>query len=95
MGRKVKKKLEQREKSGEKPRPHPSMRRRRRKWIVGTLLALFIFGGSVGVGLWYGAKTTFEIAPRFALLASIGKTIALEDYLGKQEVILLFYMGAG
>lgn len=94
MGRKARNKREQREKGG--PEPRPSVRRGRRKWIVGTVLALLVAGGGVGAWLWNGARATpLEPAPRFNLLASTGKVITLEDYLGKQEVVLFFYMAAG
>lgn len=33
-------------------------------------------------------------APPFALPSSTGQTLALEDFLGKQDVVLLFYMVA-
>ena len=94
MGRKVRKKLEQREKAGPEPPPRASMRRRR-KWIVGIPLALLIVGGGVGAWLWNGAQATPEPAPRFNLLASNGRTITLDEFLGKQEVVLIFYMSAG
>ena len=91
MGRKARNKREQREKGA--PEPRPSMRRGRRKWVVGTLLALLVVGGGVGAWLWNGARATPpEPAPRFNLLASTGKVITLDDYLGKQEVVLIFYM---
>jgi peroxiredoxin len=54
-----------------------------------------IVGGSVGAWQWYQAWVTPEPAPHFNLPASTGKRIALTDYVGKQEVVLLFYMGAG
>lgn len=93
MGRKARKKREQQEKGGLEPRP--AIRRRRRRWIIGTLLAVLI-GGGVGAWLWNGARATpLELAPRFNLLASTGKVITLDEYLGKQEVVLIFYMAAG
>ena len=95
MGRKAREKLERRTRGGPEP-PAPMRRRRRRKWIVGTLLALLIVGGGVGVWQWSGARTAPpEPAPRFHLLASTGRVITLDDFLGKQEVALIFYMGAG
>lgn len=93
MGQKAGKKLEQHDKGRLAPRPS---RRRRRKWIVGSLLALVLVGGGVGAWLWNGARATpAEPAPRFNLLASTGRVIALDEFLDKQEVVLLFYMGAG
>ena len=92
MGRKVREKLTQREKGW------PELRRPMRgraKWIVGVLLTLLVVGGGVGVWQWNGARATPEAAPRFNLLASTGRVITLDDFLGKQELVLLFYMGAG
>ncbi len=57
------------------------------------MLALLLVAG-VGALLWNGARGTAEAAPRFALPASTGRMIALEEYLGKQEVVLLFDMAA-
>lgn len=92
MGQKARQKIEQRDKG----RPRFWTRRRRRKWIVGSLLALLIIGGGVGAWIWNGARATpAEPAPRFNLLASTGRVIALDEFLDKQEVVLIFYMGAG
>ena len=94
MGRKGKKKREQREKGA--PEPRSSTRRGRRKWIVGLLLALLVVGGGVAAWLWNGARAIpQEPAPRFSLLASTGRVITLDEFLGKQEVVLIFYMAAG
>jgi hypothetical protein len=90
MGRQARKKLERRGKG--RPVPQLVMRRRQRKWIVG-FLTLLIVGGAVAVWQWNGAVP--EPAPRFNLLASTGRVITLDDYLGKQEVVLFFYMAAG
>jgi len=90
MGRNAGKKHELRK---GKPGPRPS--RRRRKWIVGTLVALLLAGGGIGAWLWNGARAALENAPRFNLLASTGRVISLDDYVGKQEVVLFFYMAAG
>lgn len=90
MGRNAGKKHEQREKG--KPGPRPT---RRRKWIVGTLVVLLLAGVGIGAWLWNGARAAPEPAPRFNLLASTGRVISLDDYVGKQEVVLFFYMAAG
>ena len=92
MGRKAREKLAQREKG--RPELRRSMRGRA-KWIVGALLALLVLGSGVAVWQWNGARAALESAPRFNLLASTGRVITLDDFLGKQEVVLLFYMGAG
>ena len=92
MGRKARRKIERRENGGLTSRPSI---RWRRKWIVGVPLVLLLVGGGFGAWLWNGARATPEAAPRFNLLASTGRVITLDDFLGKQEVVLLFYMGAG
>jgi hypothetical protein len=79
----------------EKGKPGPRLTRRRRKWIVGTLVVLLLAGVGIGAWLWNGARAAPEHAPRFNLLASTGRVISLDDYVGKQEVVLLFYMAAG
>ncbi len=76
-----------------RPEPRPWSRRHRRRWIVGSLVALLLIGGGVGAWLWNGARATPpEQAPRFNLLASTGKVITLDEFVGKQEVVLIFYM---
>jgi low temperature requirement protein LtrA len=45
------------------------------------------------VGIWavyFHAWSPTADAPRFALPSSTGRTVALEDFLGKQEVVLIF-----
>lgn len=69
--------------------------RRQRKWIVAVILALLVIVGGAGAWLWNGARATSEPAPRFNLPASTGRVITLDEFLGKQEVVLLFYMSAG
>ena len=93
MGRNVGNKQEQRVRG--RPELRPSMRRRRRKWAVATLVAVLIAAGGVGAWLWSGPRATPESAPRFNLLASTGRVISLDEFLGKHEVVLLFYMAAG
>lgn len=68
---------------------------RRRTWLVGLLVVLLVIGG-VGAWQWNSARTaTLEPAPRFNLMASNGKVLTLDDFVGRQEVVLIFYMGAG
>lgn len=91
MGRKAREKLQRRMRGA--PEPRPAMRWR--KWIVGALMALLVVGGGIGAWQWNGARTTPpEPAPRFNLLSSTGRVISLDEFLGKQQVLLLFYMGA-
>lgn len=92
MGRKARRKLDPREPGGSPARP--SGRGRRRIWIVGTLLALVAIVAGVGTWVLDGARATAEPAPKFSLLASTGQVTTLDDFLGKQQVVLLFYMVA-
>lgn len=72
----------------------PSRRRQRRRLLVGVALAVLVVGGGVATWLWNGARAAPEPAPRFNLPASTGRVIALDEFLGKQEVVLIFYMVA-
>ena len=91
MGRKARMKLERRDRGDSAGRP----KRRRRRWTVGIVLALLLVGGGIGTWLWNGARAAPEPAPKFNLLASTGRVITIEDFLGKQDLVLIFYMGAG
>jgi AhpC/TSA family len=55
--------------------------------IVGSVIG---FGG-IGQGF---ALQVGEKAPLFELPSTTGKTVKLADYLGKQPVVLFFYIGA-
>ncbi|MGH8068241.1 MAG: hypothetical protein ACRERE_24015 [Candidatus Entotheonellia bacterium] len=94
MGRKARAKRAPRDKGGLQSPPRHAMRRRTKR-LAGVVLALLVVAGGVGGWLWYGARATPEAAPHFNLLASTGQRIALTDYMGQQEVVLLFYMGTG
>ncbi|MGH7318329.1 MAG: hypothetical protein ACRELA_01670 [Candidatus Rokuibacteriota bacterium] len=65
--------------------------RRTRKRLTGTLI-LVLLAGATGAGLWWWTSRPGETAPVFALPASTGEIVRLEDYLGKQPVVLIFYM---
>ena len=71
-----------------------SVGRRRRKWIVAAFLSLALIG-IVAAWKWNGTLWAYKQAPSFTLQASNGQLISLRDYLGKQEVVIIFYMGAG
>ena len=62
------------------------------RWI--HLLAGIMLGGAV---LFSGAAYALEVgdkAPNFALPSSTGKEIKLADFVGKQPIVLFFYIGA-
>jgi hypothetical protein len=58
------------------------------------VLALLVVGGGIGGWLWNRASAALEPAPKFNLFASTGRVITSEDFLGKQDLVLIFYMGA-
>lgn len=68
--------------------------RRRRRWIAAGIGLLLLVAG-VGAWQWNAARAAFDPAPRFNLMGSTGKVYTLDDFVGKQEVVLIFYMGAG
>ncbi len=55
--------------------------------LVGGML--IAFGASQGLALQVGDK-----APAFDLPSTTGEKVNLGDYLGKQSVVLFFYIGA-
>jgi hypothetical protein len=65
-----------------------------RKWITGVILAVGIAAGVVA-WQWPGMLWGYKKAPSFTLQSSTGRVVSLEDFRGKKEVVLIFYMGAG
>ncbi|MGH7825835.1 MAG: peroxiredoxin family protein [Candidatus Binatia bacterium] len=65
-----------------------------RKWAFGAMLAVVIAAG-IAAWQWPGTLWEYKKAPSFTLQASTGRAVSLEDYRGKKEVVLIFYMGAG
>jgi hypothetical protein len=65
-------------------------RRTRRRLRAGLILLLLTAGGVAGS--WWWTSRPGATAPPFALPASTGETVRLEDYRGKQPVVLVFYM---
>jgi len=60
----------------------------------GRLLAGMLWSA---IALFSGAACALEVgdkAPAFALPSSTGKEIKLADFLGKQPIVLFFYIGA-
>lgn len=102
MGRKSRAKLERRGQGAPQPDRPRSGRRRWWRWTAGGGALLLIAGGFGAWQQWNGgrlasplAATTPQPAPRFNLMSADGSVIRLDDYVGKQEVVLIFYMGAG
>ncbi len=61
--------------------------RRSRRWAA---LGFALVVAAVGTGFWWWTSRPGETAPAFALPASTGETVRLEDYRGKQPVVLVF-----
>lgn len=71
-------------------------RARDRRQALGVL-AVVALALLASVGIWavyFQAWAPTADAPRFALPSSTGRTVALEDFRGKQEIVLVFYMVA-
>jgi len=69
-------------------------RRTGRKLITGAVLAVGIVAG-IAAWQWPGMLWGYKKAPSFTLQASTGRAVSLEDFRGKKEVVLIFYMGTG
>lgn len=59
-------------------------------------LIVLVVGSAIGVGgIGQGfALQVGEKAPMFELPSTTGEAVKLADYLGKQPVVLFFYIGA-
>ncbi len=66
---------------------------RRLRRTVGSLLAAALLGGAFALwaGGWFSAP---ELAPPFTLSAHTGEQVSLSDYVGKRDVVLVFYMAS-
>lgn len=67
------------------------MNHRLRTAIIAGVVWSAMFLGGMGQGM---ALQVGEKAPMFELPSTTGETIKLADYLGKQPVVLFFYIGA-
>jgi hypothetical protein len=65
---------------------------RKRKWMFRAMAAVVIAAG-ITAWQWPGALWGYKKAPSFTLESSSGQAVSLEDYRGKKEVVLIFYMG--
>jgi hypothetical protein len=59
---------------------------------VAVALILMLIGLGVSWGYTRWGTRPSELAPAFALPASTGQTVRLEEFRGKQPVVLVFYM---
>lgn len=103
MGRQSRAKQERRGKQTLGPARPRSGWKRWSRWSVGGVGLVLLVAGGVGAWQqWNGGRLAFpftagppEPAPRFNLMAANGPVHTLDQYVGKQEVVLIFYMGAG
>jgi len=65
-----------------------------RKWMFRAILAVGIAAG-LAAWQWPAMLWGYKNAPSFTLQSSMGRPVSLEDFRGKKEVVLIFYMGAG
>ena len=65
-----------------------------RNWIIGVIGSLLVIV-LIAAWQWKSNLWAYKTAPSFTLQASTGQLVSLRDYLGKQEVVIIFYMGAG
>jgi hypothetical protein len=71
-------------------RTRPRYRGRQRRWWL-SLIGVLIMSG-VGWVL-YGQRGAGDMAPAFTLPSTAGGTVTLNQYRGRQPVVLVFYMG--
>jgi hypothetical protein len=76
--------------SGRPRRRGPSRHVRRR--LTWALIVSLLLAGAGGWLWWSRPSQPGEPAPDFALPASTGEIVRLEDYRGKQPIVLVFYM---
>jgi hypothetical protein len=68
-------------------RTRRAQRRRGVLSLIGVLVVL-------GVGWWLSAQRVVgDLAPAFTLPSTTGGPVALDQYRGRQPVVLVFYMG--
>ena len=71
-------------------RTRPRCRGLQRRWLLSLIGVLIVSG----VGWWlYGQRVAGDMAPAFTLPSTTGGTVALDQYRGRQPVVLVFYMG--
>ena len=62
-------------------------------------MTVVILAAGIGAGVaawqWPGMLWGYKKAPSFFLQSSTGRAVSLEEFRGKKEVVLIFYMGAG
>lgn len=89
---------------GRAPTRHPArrstthQRRRARRWLWALSVVLLVIGGAGYLAWNYGLAGLPEVgdrAPAFVLEDSAGRPVNVGDHLGRQPVLLAFYMTYG
>ena len=72
-------------------------RRWRRRLLTVVWVGLVVFAGVLYLGWRYGwrGERLADPAPAFVLQDHQGRSVALAEYLGRQPIVLIFYMGYG
>jgi hypothetical protein len=70
------------------------MSRRTRQWVAVSLI-LVLTGLAVSWGYTRWGSRPSELAPAFALPASTDRIVRLEEFRGKQPVVLAFHTWSG
>ena len=72
----------------------------RRRWLLRLMLVLGVSGAGVFAWVWQSQRAHTNAhadegqrAPAFTLPSQTGAPVALASYLGRQPVVLVFYMG--
>ena len=87
---KAKKRLSARERAKLRSYPFGSPAR---TWALGVFLAAMLIVGTAALSWVLGRMTALPApAPKFSLPSSTGHVVGLDNFLGHQEVVLLFYM---
>ena len=90
MRAKAKKPLSARERAKLRSYPFGSTAR---SWALGVLLVSMLIVGTAALAWVLGRMTALPApAPKFSLPSSTGRVVSLEDFIGRQKVVLLFYM---
>jgi hypothetical protein len=61
-----------------------------RRWLLSLIGVLVVIGAGWLLSVHMGAG---DMAPAFTLPSTTGGTVALDQYRGRQPVVLVFYMG--
>ncbi|HEY5864644.1 MAG TPA: hypothetical protein VI542_03690 [Candidatus Tectomicrobia bacterium] len=71
-------------------RTHTLFRGQQRRWLVRLIVVVVVSGMG---WWWYGSLVADDSAPAFTLPSATGGAVALDQYRGRQPVVLVFYMG--